>query len=396
MCEKTEIVIVGGGPSGLFLANLLAKKDIEVTVIEQHKTIGKPVQCAGLITPRVFEQFGIPSKNIVQNSITTANIHSPNDNILTIGGNKIHAYSIDRTKFDQKISDLAEKNGAKIITGEKVQSIQHVTSHIETCTNKRRNIQSSLIVGADGPHSTVRDIFCLPSPQKFLKGIGATLTNTSVNPSCVELFIGNDVAPGFFAWIIPINKEGTMARAGLCVPFENTPKKYFDKFLKSSKTKSFIGNAILKEHMAGIIPLGALKQPVDDRVLLVGDAAAQVKPTSGGGIFTGLSSAQIAAQTIITAIQTQTYSKQLLSKYPAQWKKTIGRELSIGMKLHGLFTTFSDEQFEKYITKFKESSLTNTINEHGDIDYASKLIKPMLKHTPSLLKLIPGLLHIRK
>jgi digeranylgeranylglycerophospholipid reductase len=396
MCEKTEVTIIGGGPSGLYLASLLAKKGIEITVIEQHKTIGKPVQCAGLVTPRVFEQFNISSKGIIQNSISTANIHSPTDNVLTIGGNKIHAYSIDRAKFDQNLSEVAEQNGAKLITGEKAQSIQHVDSHIETCTNKRRNIHSSLIVGADGPKSTVRDIFCFSPPQKFLKGIGSTLTNTTLNPKCVELFIGNDVAPGFFAWIIPVNKEGTMARVGLCVPFEKTPKPYFDKFLRSSKTKSFIGDASIKEHMAGIIPLGALKQTVDDRVVLVGDAAAQVKPTSGGGIFTGISSAQIAAQTIIMAIQAQTYSKQFLSRYHTQWKKTIGRELSIGMKLHGLFTTFSDEQFEKYVTKFKESALTNTINEYGDIDYPSKLIKPMIKHTPSLLKLIPGFLHIRK
>jgi geranylgeranyl reductase family protein len=396
MNETAEITVVGGGPSGLYLANLLAKKGISVTVIEQHKTIGKPVQCAGLITPRVFEQFNIPSENIIQNSISTAHIHSPQDNILTIGGNKIHAYSINRTQFDQTLADQAEQNGAKIITQEKVQSIQHVESHIETCTNKKRNIHSSLIVGADGPQSLVRDIFCFPSPQKFLRGIGAKLTNTNIDPATVEIFVGNKITPDFFAWIIPTNNKGTTARAGLCVPFDKTPKKYFDNFLKNSLTKSYLGKAKIKEQMAGIIPLGALKQTVDDRVLLVGDAAAQVKPTSGGGIFTGLTCAQLAAQTIHQAVQTQDYSKQVLSKYHSQWKKVIGRELSIGMKLHGLYATSTDQQFDKYVTKFSTPALNKTINEHGDIDYPSKLIKPMLKHTPSLLKLIPGLLHVKK
>lgn len=396
MCEKTDITIVGGGPTGLYLADLLAKKEIPVTVIEQHKKIGTPIQCAGLITPRVFEQFQIPSEHCIQNGITSAHIHSPHGKTLTIGGDKIHAYSIDRKKFDQTIADQAEQNGAKIITEEKAQSIQRVESHIETCTNKKRIIHSKSIVGADGPQSLVRDIFCFPSPQKFLKGIGATLTNTTLDPSTVEIFVGNNIAPEFFAWIIPTNKKGTTARAGLCVPFDKTPKSFFDQFLKNKVAQPYLEKANVNDKMAGLIPLGSLKQTSDDRVLLVGDAAAQVKPTSGGGIFTGLTCAQIASQTLISATQAQNYSKQVLSKYHTQWKKTIGRELSIGMKMHSLYAKTTDKQFDTYIEKFTKPKLNDTINKYGDIDYPSKLLKPMLKHTPSLLKLIPDLLHVKR
>lgn len=396
MCETTEVTIVGGGPTGLYLAGLLSKKDVDVTIIEQHENIGKPVQCAGLITPRVFEQFNIPSDQLIQNNISSAHIHSPQNKILTIGGSKIHAYSIDREKFDQKIAKIAVQHGTNIITGEKAQSIQHVESHIETCTNNKRNIHSSMIVGADGPQSIVRDIFCLPSPQKYLKGVGAELEDTTLEPNAVEIFIGNNVAPGFFAWIIPTNKKGTTARAGLCVPADKTPMDFFKQFINAPSVKPYLGNANIQKHIAGIIPIGPLKQTVEDRVMIIGDAAAQVKPTSGGGIFTGLTCAQIASQTILTAIQTQSYSKQILSKYHTQWKKTIGRELNTGMRLHGLYTTISDSQFEKYITKFQEQSILDTINEYGDIDYPSKLIKPMIKHTPSLLRLLPGILQIKK
>jgi hypothetical protein len=66
------------------------------------------------------------------------------------------------------------------------------------------------------------------------------------------------------------------------------------------------------------------------------------------------------------------------------------------MKLHGLYTTFSDAQFDKYIAKFSDPSINNAINQYGDIDYPSKLIKPLLKHLPSLLTLIPGILKSKK
>ena len=99
--------------------------------------------------------------------------------------------------------------------------------------------------------------------------------------------------------------------------------EYFKKFIQSPSVKPYLGQANFQNYIAGIIPLGPLKQTVDNRIMLVGDAAAQVKPTSGGGIFTGLTCAQIASQTIQTAIQTQSYSKQILSKYHNQWKKQL-------------------------------------------------------------------------
>ncbi|HEC72157.1 MAG TPA: hypothetical protein ENI36_00970, partial [Thermoplasmatales archaeon] len=111
---KYDIAIVGGGPIGGFVAGKTAEKKYSVAIFEKNKQIGLPVNCAGLVTPRVFKIVNTNEKEIIQNKIKGANIHSPSNKILTIGGNKIHAFAIDRTKFDRDIIKEAEKQGADI------------------------------------------------------------------------------------------------------------------------------------------------------------------------------------------------------------------------------------------------------------------------------------------
>jgi digeranylgeranylglycerophospholipid reductase len=126
--------------------------------------------------------------------------------------------------------------------------------------------------------------------------------------------------------------------------------------------------------------------------MLIGDAAAQVKPTSGGGIYPGL---LCAAQCVIVAeeaLQKQQFDGQFLKHYHTKWTKEIGRELSLGMRFRKIFTSLTDEQLNKYLEKLNNKKTIDTINTHGDIDYPSRLALPLLKKAPSLLSLAPALL----
>jgi len=305
MDNQYDVTIVGAGPIGGYTATLLAKQNIKTSIIEQHKQVGKPVSCAGLVTPRVFDLFEIPKKDIVQNSIKGANIHSPSGEILTIGGEKINALSIDRFKIDTYLLNEAERNNVSLFLENKVLSAQKYEDYIEIQTSKNKQFKSKLLIGADGPYSKIRDVFGMPQPKEYLRGIGAEVNNANLNPDFVEIFIGTNIAPGFFAWIIPTNSNGSKARIGLCINQENTkpPMFYFNKFLSNQHTKKYFDNIIIEEKNGGIIPLGLLKQTVTDNVLLVGDAAAQVKPTSGGGIFPGLLCAQHCSKIVKSALE---------------------------------------------------------------------------------------------
>ncbi len=389
-----DVAIVGAGPIGGYVAGKIAEKKFKVALFEKHKQIGTPVNCAGLVTKRVFDFIDIPKKNVVQNEIKGAHIHSPSGNILTIGGDKVHALVIDRSKFDREIIKKSEEKGTEIFLESNVLSAQKSRNHIELKTSQDHDIKCKLLVGADGPYSKIRDRFALSEPTEFLRGIGAEITNTNINPDFVEIFVGKNIAPGFFAWIIPTNKHGTEARAGLCINQDSSysPKHYFSKFFKSNYSLPYLKDVKITKHIGGIVPLGALKKTYTSNVLVVGDAAAQVKPTSGGGIYTGLLCASHCSTIAIEALQKNDFTSQFLKKYHKLWYANIGRELYLGMKFRKIYKNLTDKQMDKYIEKFQNLKITEIISKYGDIDYPSKLVKPLLKKTPSLLKLLPSIL----
>ncbi len=385
-----DVVIVGAGPAGGYVAKTLAEQQVSVALVEQHQTIGFPLHCAGLVSPRVFEMFGIPTEKIVQNSIKKANIHSPTGHILSIGSEKIQAYRIDRAAFDTYLVNEAKKNGAAVLTSEKVISIQKNTQNIDVETLQGLHLRAEIVIGADGPYSRVRDAFGFPRPKELLRGIGAQILDTHLDSSSVEIFVGTHIAPGFFAWIIPTNQKGTSAYVGLCVQKNSIhpPTTYLKHLFTNSLASNYLSDATIEYQTGGVIPLGPLEQTTDERILLVGDAAAQVKPTSGGGIYPGLLCARHCAHTVYEALCKQQYDAQFLRRYHEAWKQDIGKELSRGMYFRKLFARLSDAQFDKYIKKFQQDSIRDIISEHGDIDYPSRLVKPLLKKTPSLLRLL--------
>jgi len=385
--KNYDVAVIGGGPIGGFVAGKIAEKRFSVIVIEKNKKIGLPVNCAGLVTQRVFELTNLPKKGIVQNEIKGANIHSPSNKILTIGGDKVHALSIDRERFDQEIIKKSEKKGADILIENKVLSMKNVNKTFKLKTSEQKELSCKILIGADGPYSKTREMLSLPTPKEYLKGIGAEVSDVNLNPDYVEIFVGKKIAPGFFAWIIPTNKKGTTGRIGLCVNQKSikSPKHYFSKFFKNDIYEEYLKGCTVEKNIGGVIPLGTLKKTYSDNAILVGDAAAQVKPTSGGGIYPGLVCGMHCSNTAVESLQKKDHSGNLLKKYQKLWEKDIGYELKRGMKFRNIYSNLSDKKLDKYIVKLQNPKIIEIINKHGDIDYPSKLFKPLIKKIPYLI-----------
>jgi geranylgeranyl reductase family protein len=390
--NRYDVVVVGGGPIGGFVAKKIASSGYNIALFEEHKKIGEPLKCAGLVTPRVFNYFDVHTKNAIQNKIFGAHVYSPSGNVLTIGGDKVHAFVINRSNFDEHIINNAKNNGAEIVLKAKIKTAKRWKNRIllDILHNgDNKLINCSLLIGADGSHSIIRKSFNFPAPKEFLYGIGANVKNVNINPKFVKIFLGADKAPGFFSWIIPLNKNGSAARIGLCVKAssKNSLKQCFAKLLQYKDLRDMK----ITKQIGGSIPLGALKKTTTSNVMLVGDAAAQVKPTSGGGLYTGILSATHCSSVALEALKCNDYRNQVLSKYHKLWSKQIGKELFLGMRFRAIFKTLDDKQFNYYIRKFNNKKTITIICKYGDIDYPSKLGIPLLKNTPSLLKLMPSI-----
>jgi geranylgeranyl reductase family protein len=392
-----DVAIVGGGPVGGYIAKEIAQHNYSVLVLEEHPKIGLPLKCAGLVSNRVLSFIGTAKQDIVQNKITGAHLYSPQGETLSIGGKKIQAYVINRQRFDTLFIELAKKHGAEIKLNNKVISATRTKQKItlDHSNKKETNTLScSLLIGADGTFSTIRKTFQLPPPAEILYSIGAEVKNITLDPNYVHIHLGEQIAPGFFSWIIPINKNGTKARIGLCVKktAKTRLKHCFEHLLDTPQLR----DAQIITHIGGTIPLGPIKNCITSRVMIVGDAAAQVKPTSGGGLFPGLVCAHHCANTAITALKNHQYDKETLKIYQKKWLNEIGRELSLGMKFRRLYREFDDRHLEKYFNKLNTEKNLEIIERLGDIDYPSQLAIPLLKANPSLLKILPAAFKIKQ
>jgi flavin-dependent dehydrogenase len=195
-----------------------------------------------------------------------------------------------------------------------------------------KNIYSSkILIGADGPNSTIRKQMKIKQ-KKSIIGVQSRVRG-KFNSDSVELWFGSKVCPNFFAWVVPENEN--VARIGLAT--NGNLMRFYNNFLKKR-----IGY-VKKPDVVGRIPYGLLNITSDNRIMLVGDAASQVKPFSGGGIIYGLIAAEICAEACKKALENDKFDKKFLKEnYDDKWKKKLSLPIKGGLMLRKLFNILPD------------------------------------------------------
>lgn len=376
-----DIIVIGAGPIGSSVASIVAKNGYDVLIIEEHREIGRPVQCAGLVSKRVLELAKV--NKCILNKIKGAEFFSPKGHKIKVESKKTKAVVIDRAIFDMEIAKNAVRNGAEIELGKRVRAIKK-NKNIEVKVGGKIK-KCKILIGADGANSTVRKNFNFPKPKKILIGFQKEVVGLELNKEFIQCYISNRFAPNFFAWIIPIKES---ALIGLCIQNGNSSAHhYLEKFCKKFKNLKTV------RYMAGHIPIGALNITCKENIMLVGDSACQVKPVSGGGLYTGLICAKECAKVTVKALENENFSKRVLDEYQKNWQKKIGKELRNGMRLRKILYSLNEIKIEKLFQILDNPKLLKIVEEIGDIDYPSKLLLPMFKKSPKLIKFAPQALN---
>ena len=316
------ISIIGAGPAGSYTAHLLSKKGYNVTIFEEHNKIGLPLQCAGIVTDYMNKIIKLDSE-IIQNKLKYVEIVSPYNKTVKLPSNDI---VIDRVKFDMHLANLAKDSGAQIIT-----NARYINNTKQKVIIKRNNTSSSMysdiIIGADGPLSQVAKINNMFGNRKFYYGIQARV-EINCDPSTYKVFFG-DFAKKFFAWQIP--ESDKIARVGLATL--TSTRNEFNYFLKK------LGNPKVIDMQGGLIPIYDPKQNVQkENIFLIGDAATQVKASTGGGIIQGMMAGKILTKSIIT----KTSYKENLSK--------LNKDLMLHLRIRNYLNKFSPKDYDSLIS----------------------------------------------
>ena len=369
----TQICIIGGGIAGNYLASLLAKDGLAPVVIEEHTEIGKPFQCAGIVSQKLLKLIDVPD-NLILNRVRRANIISPNLQTITMGG-KERPLVIDRVEFDRHFYLEAKQDGAIYLLGEKAQSFQYLeSSQGVAIQTTKRTIHCKILVAADGPHSLVARAFNLS--HKTIFGIQQRVRYQHDLDSVSMYF--NPKWKELFAWIIP---EGDgICRIGL--GGEKNPISY----LKTLKKSLGIKEADVLDTQGGNIPIGLPNQVAFPHILLVGDSASMVKATTGGGIVMLINAGQIAARCIQKSLKTRDMSYGFLKKhYELPVRRTVGYNLKVHYFVRRVLMRFTAADFNYFFRLYQNETVKHTIGNEVDMDYLTKVI-PKLLRNPHLIK----------
>lgn len=376
-----EAIVIGAGPAGLFAAIEIAKKGFDVLVLEEHEHIGRPDHCAGLLSTSGIERLGITlPKDVIQNKVSGARIFSPSGHSIMIERGEREALVVDRRRFDVWMAKRATDFGARIMTKAKVREFVRSGAHghrLRTQAKDISELEANAYIIAEGSRCRLSGSLGLPTVKRSSKypAYQYEVSGVDINQDTVELFYGRNVAPGFFAWIIPIGEK--RARIGLAS--RNKSKQRLDSLIQHHRIiAERMKGAKIERSLGGIVLVGMpITRMTHGNIVAVGDTAGIVKATTGGGVILGGITARVAGKTITEALM-QGERKVRIQEYEKRCKSLVRDELRMMYLAQKALMSLSDQGLDSLVIETSELGLLDIIQKEGDMDLQSRVIKKLL------------------
>ena len=375
-----DVIVVGAGHSGSYTALQLCSRGYKVAVLERKEAPGIDVCCTGIVSRECFDSFGV-TPDVILTRADSAKLFSPSGRCLRLESAQVQAYVIDRASFDRALAARAIAAGAdyffSLPAGDIVIDDEGV--RIET---PRLGLRAKAVVVATGFEPALTRKLGLGSITHFASGAQAEVETEGVDE--VEIYLSQEVVPGFFGWLVPTSRGKALAgvlaasHARLCL----------EKLLKSHfcQGKVLSPRGMIKTKA---VPVGTLPRSYGDRLVVIGDAAGQVKPTTGGGIYFGRLGSQAAVAALTGAFNRGDLGARELAGYQKAWKAKIGREISSGYRARRLYQKLSDSQIERLFDIVASRGIAAALVDSPgfSFDWHSRVIVEIIK---GVLDRFPG------
>jgi digeranylgeranylglycerophospholipid reductase len=357
---RDRVAVVGAGTAGLIAAKNLAASGIDTSVYERKRRLGYPPRASGIVSIEGLRGLGIGYRGAVTNTLYGANIHAGNE-VLRVLSKRPVAHVLDRERLNGLCCDESMKAGARVYAGRSVDAKMLDDLH-----------RNSIIVGADGAISEVARHFTMGPLGDHVLTYKAEFDSRPRDRRVVDMFFDNDISPGFFGWICPKNKGTLEVGIGIS-PGHGDSRSAFDRLLKMKEVSEAVGKGRMLNSYASIIPLRARERIVDEKeeILLVGDAAGQVKPTTGGGIVFGGNGAILAARSISDHLN----RGEDLAEYGRAFESRFGRDLTMHRILNRVYSGIGAGNLALIMRAAKVLGAEGFLSRHGDMDRPSVMLR---------------------
>ena len=386
VCSLTsdyDVIVAGAGVAGCMAAIEASKQGVRIGLFEEHPQVGVPSHCSGVVSLSGLKLLGISSNQAFdQRLIRGARFFPPTGSPIEITRPEPVALIINRMKFDQYLAKNAINNGVELHTKSRITKFEKTSDQeIQVTIQNQGVVGAKVLIDASGAGSRLPTQAGLKPPDwsQILPGLQYELIGTDRQDDLVNLYFGSKRAPGFFAWSIPTGDHSV--RAGLATSKGNV-RTLLDQLVKEHWPKSKIDAT----KSGSVLVSGPVDRSWSPRFMVAGDAAGQVKQTTGGGIIIGGYCGMLAGKAAASAVKNPRRADQFLETYDHEWREKFSSDLKkmgIGRRL---FFGLSDATLDKLFPALEP--LLGEITDIADMDFQGTVITKLLANR-KLASLIP-------